>query len=260
MVDHRADRAQRAGRAFPGALLAAVAALAAACAPAVREPASAQVISIAVPAPAAEVTAMDAGPDEPQEPPRAQHGKVIQGIADIYIGQPADEVRRLLGPEDDVVTPDAERTSWTSSGYDPEEGAVFLLGFDKILVYNDPKAGQTVPFWKIYTRAERVMFIILTSYGFEAMSLEKVGFPPSCYLLGNDRGITATFGNRPILVKDAEHGHDTYHYLDQGISVIASEGQTRVFDIFGALTAAERSRLDRALSAAARRKATTKKP
>lgn len=254
-IEISAGRARRAGRSIEGALLAAAAASALACAPAGREPASAPVTTVAVPAPPAEVAAEGTGPDEPEQKGPARHKKVIQGLTEVYIGHSTEEVRRALGPEDKVVSEQAERDAWTASGYDPDEGVVFLLGFDEILVYDTPKAGQTIPFWKLYMRDNRVVFMILTSYGFEGLSLGKIGFPPSCYLLEDAREIAVTFGDGSILVKDGAHGHDTYHYVDQGISVITSGRQIRAFDIYGSLTPAERDRIQRALSAAARKAA-----
>jgi hypothetical protein len=230
------------------AILAIVAAPLLACAPAATQPPTSQpVLSIAVPATggASEV------PDDPEEKPSELPDDAIRGMGDIYIGQKVDEVRRLLGPEDSSATADDERSAWQSSGYEPEEGLIFLIGFDHVLVYESPKTDANFPFWKIYTRDNRVVFIILTSYGFETMSLDRVGFPPSCFMLGDEKGIAATFGSRFLLVKDDEHGHETYHYLDRGISVITSEGQIRVFDIYGPVDPDDRERVRRAISPSA---------
>lgn len=226
--------------------LVIVAALVAPCAcgpgPA-APPAEVAVIPIAAPpraAPGALVAAEEEAPARP----------AIRGMGKIRVGQPVAEVRRILGPESRSVSAESEAREWTSAGYEPNAGLVFLIGFDSMLVYDTPPPGETLPFWKIYVKQGRVVFIILSSfsdYGNDVV-LSRVGFPPSCFMMADEAEVERTFGKSASRVEDTPHGHTTYHYLDRGVSVIAVEGQIRVFDIYGPIEGRRRATFHKALT------------
>jgi hypothetical protein len=182
----------------------------------------------------------------PEEAPAAAPGSIV-GMGDVRVGQPIAEVRRILGHETQVVHRDEEAQIFRDAGYDPDKSLVFLLGFDTLHVYDTPPPRATLPFWKIYARDNKVVFIVLSSFTSGDMKVERVGFPPSCFMLAGAATIARTFGQGYLRVNDAEHGHETYHYLDRGISIIVVGGQVRVFNIYGPIDNLRRARVRQAL-------------
>lgn len=182
----------------------------------------------------------------PEEAPATAPGSVV-GIGGVHVGQALEEVRRILGHETQVIHRDEEGRIFRDAGYDPDKSLVFLLGFDTLHVYDSPPPRATLPFWKIYARDNKVVFIVLSSFTSGDMEVERVGFPPSCFMLAGEATIAHTFGQGYLRVNDAEHEHETYHYLDRGISIIVVGGQVRVFNIYGPIDQLRRARVRQAL-------------
>jgi hypothetical protein len=233
------------------ALIAGLALLAAACGP---KPAPPSVPVVAIAAADPTVIALASDP----EPPREARASVstVNGVGRIHLGQSAAEVRALLGPETSLVTREDEEHRWIEAGYEPDKSIVFLLGFEQLMVYDDPPPKAEAPYWKLYLQHDRVMYLVVTAYGSEALPMtRKTGFPPDCFLLGPESGVRRTFGEADAVSVDDNHEHTTYHYLATGLSVIASADQIRVFDIFGPIDPERRDGFARLLEKRGKQKA-----
>ncbi|AKT43825.1 hypothetical protein [Chondromyces crocatus] len=175
--------------------------------------------------------------------------QTIQSLGPLYIGQAVEEVRSLLGREASLVQHDEERDRWRSSGYDPERELVFALGFDEVLVYENPAPGLP-PIWKVYVHEGQVRMLKASVLLHAMTGLETIGFPPSCFLTRPGHGVIQTFGQPDVLVRDHGERQQTFHYLGRGLSVIVDKGSIQVFDIFGALPVAKREQVRRQITPA----------
>lgn len=221
-------------------------ALTAACAsPRAGAPAEATVVSIALPPPPAEMPAPPAAEGE-GDPPAAARG-LVTGMGRVHIGQSIDEVRRILGPETETLSEDTDREGWREQGYDPDQELMFMIGFDTLLVWNEPSEGADLPVWKIYARGDRVVYIVLSSFTSSEMDVTRVGFAPSCFMMRAAGSIESACGSGFLHEQDEEHNHESFHYLDRGLTVIAVEGQIRVFNIYGDIGPGPRARFRQAL-------------
>jgi len=204
--------------------------------------AGATLVAISTSPPAAEMPELPAHEDPP-----AADGRVITGMGDIHIGQPIEEVRRLLGPETETLSEETDREGWREQNYDPDQELVFMLGFDTLLVWNELSEAVKLPFWKIYAREGRVIYMVLSAFTAE-LDVTGVGFPPSCFMSREPSAIDATFGPGHIHERDEKHGYESYHYLDRGITVITVDDEIGVFHIYGAIPAATHRRFRQTLA------------
>jgi hypothetical protein len=227
------------------ALLLLALTLTTACAsPRAGASAEATVVSIAVPPPPAELPA--ASGRDTDDPPADGRG-LVTGLGRLHIGQPIDEVRSLLGPETELLSEETDREGWQEQGYDPDEELMFLIGFDALLVWNEPPEGADLPVWKVYAREGRVVYIVLSSFTAAEMDVSRVGFSPSCFMRRKADPMEAACGPGYLHEQDEEHGHESYHYLDRGLTVITVDGEIRVFNIYGALGPGARARFRQVL-------------
>lgn len=143
-----------------------------------------------------------------------------------------DALRQVLGPEAKSEPYDAVRATWEAAGYDTTAQIEFLVGFDTVLTYNEGNARTTHPFWSIFAQDGRVSVMKLTKYVPGTGPLSNTGFPPSCFLTRDPRGIQETFGSRFIQVESNTSGHTSFHFLERGITVLTKDRQIAVFDIY----------------------------
>lgn len=182
------------------------------------------------------------GPVGPQAAAR------VDGYGNLKLGQSTADVRRLLGPEERLVTGAEEVKAWTSANYVIERDALFHTGFDTVLVYNQDKQVTPIPYWKVYLAKDKVVAIKLSSFGYDTVpDIQTVGFAPSCYMLAPGTEIQKSLGPDALIL--VEKDQTTYTYVRRGLAVTEVGGQIRVFDIFAPLGPAEEAKLAAALHA-----------
>jgi hypothetical protein len=181
------------------------------------------------------------GPATPRAAP-------ISEVGGLRLGVTLKAVRAKLGKEEQRISAQDEAEGWSAIGYRPARSVLFHTGFDTILVFNNDKPKMDFPFWKVFLRAGRVVAIKLASFGFDRVrSIRKVGWPPSCFMLGEPSGVVATFGPGALVEPDPAHGQTNYTYLDLGVEIIVVDETIRVMTIFDPLGASEAAAFKREL-------------
>jgi hypothetical protein len=170
-------------------------------------------------------------------------------IGGVRAGMSVEALRRVLGPEAKSESQEAVKPTWQSAGYDTNAQLEFLIGFDTVLTYNQGAASTKLPFWSIFVRDGRIAVIKVTVYVPGTWPVEQAGFPPSCYLTRDPRGIEETFGRGHIVIEDATHEQTSYHYLERGITVLVKEGRISVMDIYEPLSGTRKDTIAQALGA-----------
>jgi hypothetical protein len=164
----------------------------------------------------------------------------ISEVGGLRLGATLKAVRAKLGKEEQHISAKEEAESWSEIGYRPERSAIFHTGFDTILVFNNDAPKMDFPFWKVFLRAGRVVGIKLSSFGYDRVpSIRKVGWPPSCFMLGEPNGVVATFGSGAVVEPDPAHRQTNYTYLDLGVEIIVVDERIRVMTIFEPLAQSE---------------------
>lgn len=189
-------------------------------------------------------------PRSPHELRRATPGEkrkqaTIEGALGLYVGQPIAAAEQLVGGTVSHVGHDEEEAAWVNSGYTIDEEPIFVLGFDQVSEFSAPK----LPVYKLYASRGLVRTIKFSAYVVDGASLErKVGFDPSCFLLGPPEGAVETFGPATYVEDMPDRSRVVFHFVDAGLSVLAEDGRVRVFDVFGSLTPTEDRRIRDALA------------
>jgi hypothetical protein len=223
-------------RPAPRLVAGLVAAALAACGGAAPPTIATVAIERALPAPPS------SAPDQEHVAAPALHE--IHGIGPIHVGQSKEQVVQILGRVSRVVSWEDEKSAFARADHLPDTNVIFAVGFDEVLVWDNPSEGMTIPFWKVYLRGGKVATIVLSASAWMAPSTVKVGFPPACFLRGDAKGIAATFGP-PLITRDQNVYH---HYLARGLTIIEVRGEITVFDIYGPLSDEERERVERAVT------------
>lgn len=180
----------------------------------------------------------------PPSPPALSLGGLRPGMT-------LEQLHRVIGPEGHSEGFDSVRSTWQAAGYDPDRQIEFLVGFDTVLTYNAGLAPIVLPIWSVFVKNGVVAMLKLTMYVPGTGPVEEVGFPPSCFLRSDPRGVEETFGTGYVYEDDRAHGQSTYHFVERGISVLVKDDVIAVMNVYEPLHGARATSVKQALRGSA---------
>lgn len=161
-----------------------------------------------------------------------------------------DQIRERLGTESSSQGYESAVQMWEGASHDTRRELPFLLGFDTVLFFNDGQADPNRPVWHIYLKDGKLVQAkgaIYPNVTDDHLRLG-FGFPPSCFINADPRGIRETFGADDAAWTDERHR--TFHYfLRRGVAAMEEEGHIQVLDIFTPLSPQRAREVAQALSA-----------
>ncbi|MBI5531317.1 MAG: hypothetical protein HY898_01280 [Deltaproteobacteria bacterium] len=177
-------------------------------------------------------------PKQTQEPaapdPEVAGVPVLFGLSP---GMTLDQIRERLGTESSTQDYDSAARMWEAASHDTRRELPFLLGFDTVVFFNDGQADPNRPVWHIYLRDGRLVQAkgaIYPEVTDERLKLS-FGFPPSCFINRDPKGIRETFGADDAVWVDGQHR--TFHYfLRRGVAAMEEADHIQVLDIFTPLS------------------------
>jgi len=170
-------------------------------------------------------------------PPAPEPAPIVEAVAALTIGgvrpgMSVEQFQQVVGPEGSSEEYDSVKSTWMAAGYDTDRQIEFLVGFDKVLTYNSGVAPIVLPIWTVFVRGGVIALIKFTRYVPGTGPVQHAGFPPSCFLTRDPKGIEETFGTSYVHENDTTHNQSTYHFLERGISVLVKDGQIAVMNVY----------------------------
>jgi hypothetical protein len=156
------------------------------------------------------------------------------GISPFVIGASLSDIEESLGDPTQVVSFDEEKTKWEESGFDTKKNLPFFIGFDKVIVYDDPKDKTPVPIWKFFLKNDRVVYMIFSSFGYDINDVKKYYVKQGCNMGGSGDDVEKIFSFKFYYVLD-NNEHENYYLFADGALIIVTEKTTTVFHIFAPL-------------------------
>jgi hypothetical protein len=165
-----------------------------------------------------------------------------KGIASVQLGMSLNSITRIIGRPSIIRNFKEAKTNFIDFGIDPKDYIMFMRGFNLEAEYSLDQKAQ-YPIFKLYFKDDLLVYIILTSYGFEEnretilqyKTWHNISFWTEEYKLKEK------FGNN-YLLKPYENYKGKYYYLDLGISFLIDKEVIRTIDIFPPLTEEEKKR------------------
>lgn len=164
--------------------------------------------------------------------------KPIPVLYGLFPGMSLDQIRERLGTESSSQNYDGAVRMWEIAGHDIRRELPFLLGFDTVVLFNDGQADPNRPVWHIYLKDGKLVQAKGAIYptATEDDVKRSFGFPPSCYINGDPKGIRETFGPDDAVWIDEQNR--TFHFfLRRGVAAMEEAGHIQVLDIFTPLPA-----------------------
>jgi hypothetical protein len=186
------------------------------------------------------------------EPAAAVAVAPVLSIGGVRPGMSVEQFRQVIGKEGRSEEYDAVKDQWVNAGYDTDRQIEFLVGFDTVLTYNAGLAPTALPIWTVFVRSGVIALIKLTMYVPGTAPVQEAGFPPSCFLTRDPKGIEETFGTGYVYDDDQAHSQVTYHFLERGISVLAKDGKIAVMNVYEPIRGARVAAVKQALRGTAR--------
>jgi hypothetical protein len=175
-----------------------------------------------------------------QAPERAAPAPDATGVPVLYglfPGMALDQIRERLGTESSMQDYDSAVRMWEGLRHDIKRELPFLLGFDTVVFFNDGRSDPNRPVWHIYLKDGRLVQAKGAIYPTAADDSVRLrfGFPPSCFINADPKGIRETFGADDAVWTDDQQR--TFHYfLRRGVAAMEEAGHIQVLDIFTPLT------------------------
>jgi hypothetical protein len=156
-----------------------------------------------------------------------------RSIGNLYIGLDKKHALSIMGSKGIERDFEEERTIFANFGYVPEEHAQFVIGFDSLWQYQESDA-INLPIFKIYFKAEKIVYMIISSYGSQFFDYER------CKRIITERGLgfgddiekmKRVYGEEFLRHNFGQYDGD-FLYEEEGISFVFDAGELRVIYLF----------------------------
>lgn len=154
------------------------------------------------------------------------------GVAEITIGTPSETVFSILGKKPvRRSTFEEEKQTLLSRKLNPKNELVFFLGFDYVVEYDSYANRTYYPIYTIYFKDEKVVYMILSSYGYDQEKCKNFGISGTFFFGDGREKMQNTLGRSYIsttsLSKDL-----LFDYFSKGISIFMTKNQVRTMYIY----------------------------
>lgn len=151
------------------------------------------------------------------------------GLASLKIGDPESSITQLLGEPNSVTDSKTEAQNYKESNYNPKKELVFFLGFDK--VYDYWSEGKEIPVFKVYCKAGKICFIIISAYITTESVSRGVSTPNALHFNDRPAAYEEAWGNPDLITRDVGMIQD-WMYMEKGINVAFEDEEAKVFTVY----------------------------
>jgi hypothetical protein len=141
-----------------------------------------------------------------------------KGFRDMPFPLSKNKLFKMIGEPTDSVSRASERKKWISSGYNPDGELAFLLGFDKVYVFeNNDRA-----IWKAYMKQGKAVYLNCARYGIDSAVAEQITVMNRLHFYDSFEKMKEVLGDNYVPLKNSTRD---YVYLELGIYIIIDDGQ-----------------------------------
>jgi len=156
-----------------------------------------------------------------------------RSIGNLYIGLDKKRVLSVMGSKGLERDFEEEREIFANFGYKPEAHAQFIIGFDSVWQYQESDE-INLPIFKIYFKQDKIVYIIISSYGSKFFDYER------CKRIITEKGLgfgdkiekmQTLYGTEFVRHQFGQYDGD-FIYGEEGISFVFDAGELRVIYLF----------------------------
>jgi outer membrane protein assembly factor BamE (lipoprotein component of BamABCDE complex) len=156
------------------------------------------------------------------------------GVAEITIGTPSQKVFDILGQPIRKSTFQEEKETMLKRKLIPNTELVFFLGFDYVVEYSKSANKTYYPIYTVYFKDEKVVYMILSSYGYDENKCKKFGIASSLFFSNGKEQMQKSLG-RSYISTNPGTGNFLYDYFAKGISLFLNKNEIRTMHIYAPL-------------------------
>lgn len=158
-----------------------------------------------------------------------------RNIGNLYIGLDKKRAISVMGVMGIERNFEEEHRIFSDFGYSPNEHSQFIIGFDSVWQYNE-KDAISLPIFKIYFKEDKIVYIIISSYGSQFFDYER------CKRIITEKGLgfgdniekmKKLYDSTFLRHKFGEYDGD-FIYEEEGISFVFERDELRVMYLFAA--------------------------
>lgn len=156
------------------------------------------------------------------------------GVAEITVGTPSQKVLDILGQPIRKSTFEEEKETLAKRKLSVKTELVFFLGFDYVIEYSRSANKTYYPLYTLYFKDEKLVYMILSSYGYDLEKCKKFGVSASLFFSNGKQEMQKTLG-RSYITTGAERSIFLYDYFAKGISLFLNKNEIKTMHIYAAL-------------------------
>lgn len=156
------------------------------------------------------------------------------GVAEITINTPSQKVFDILGQPIRKSTFEEEKESLLKRKLTPNTELVFFLGFDYVVEYSRSANKTYYPIYTLYFKDEKLIYMILSSYGYDDQKCKKFGISSSMFFSNGKDQMQKTLG-RSYISTNPNTGNFLYDYFAKGISLFLTKNEIKTMHIYAPL-------------------------
>ncbi|KAF0247442.1 MAG: hypothetical protein FD167_3157 [bacterium] len=156
------------------------------------------------------------------------------GVAEITVGTPSQKVLDILGQPIRKSTFEEEKEALAKRKLTIKTELVFFLGFDYVIEYSRSANKTYYPLYTLYFKNEKLVYMILSSYGYDLEKCKKFGISASLFFSNGKQEMQKTLG-RSYITTGTERGIFLYDYFAKGISLFLNKNEIKTMHIYAPL-------------------------
>ena len=145
-----------------------------------------------------------------------------KGFDDVKIKMHIDDMVKVLGSPEEIVSFEDEKESWENGGYDIQKSLPFYIGFDEVYMFGDNKYA----IWKVYVKKKKAVYVNLSSYLHDEDITDKISLNNDVHFYDNLNKVVSVLGGKYHYKVD-EGENTLIFFLEQGIELIINEQELR---------------------------------